>query len=118
MREFSSLSLAFIAISVMEAGFTLDEVVELRRIYMEMGEESLSPVFCQQLAKCFNLDSEHAKKPITWQLVQNWFKQKQETLRLPFGASPLFQATYQKAQRSRKGINKRVYSYSKPICYD
>ncbi|XP_012069096.1 protein SAWADEE HOMEODOMAIN HOMOLOG 1 [Jatropha curcas] len=59
--------------------FTLAEMVEMENIYKEIGEEALSPEFCQRLATSFSFAPNRAGKPaITWNQVQSWFEDRQK----------------------------------------
>ncbi|KAI9107912.1 hypothetical protein K1719_021248 [Acacia pycnantha] len=64
--------------------FFLAEIVQLEKIYKDMGEKSVSLEFCQRLAKSFSSSSirqflidSSGKDPITSEQVQDWFKNKQ-----------------------------------------
>ncbi|KAK4269323.1 hypothetical protein QN277_022494 [Acacia crassicarpa] len=58
--------------------FFLAEIVQLENIYKDMGEKSVSLEFCQGLAKSFSSSwIRDGKDPITWEQVQDWFKNKQ-----------------------------------------
>ncbi|XP_027336698.1 protein SAWADEE HOMEODOMAIN HOMOLOG 1-like isoform X3 [Abrus precatorius] len=58
---------------------SLDEVLELERLYQDMGEKSLDRKFFQEIAKHFSSSSNcAAKTPLSWQQVQQWFKNKEK----------------------------------------
>ncbi|CAI0423345.1 unnamed protein product [Linum tenue] len=60
-----------------DSEFTIAEMVEMKNIYKEIGEETLAPDFCKGLASSFSLSPNRAGKPaITWQQVHNWFQDK------------------------------------------
>lgn len=59
--------------------FTEAEVREMEILFEEVGEESLSQEFCQELAISFSYSSSRAGKPaIQWEQVQSWFQNKQK----------------------------------------
>ncbi|CAN0858772.1 Protein SAWADEE HOMEODOMAIN HOMOLOG 1 [Linum grandiflorum] len=54
--------------------FTLAEMMKMKSIYKQIGEEALASQFCQNLASSFSVSSNRTGKPaITWQQVHNWF---------------------------------------------
>lgn len=56
-----------------------DEILELERIYKDLGEKPLDRKFCQEIAKCFSSSSNGAgKTPLSWQQVLRWFKNRQK----------------------------------------
>ncbi|KAK7294253.1 hypothetical protein RJT34_17140 [Clitoria ternatea] len=66
-----------------------DEVLELERIYNEMGDKSLDRKFCQEIAKRFSSASNCAgKTSISWQQVQQWFKVNQKESQGKVSSSP------------------------------
>ncbi|TKY64448.1 SAWADEE HOMEODOMAIN-like 1 [Spatholobus suberectus] len=55
-----------------------DEILELERIYKDMGERPLDRKVCQEIAKRFSSSSNGAAKTsLSWQQVQQWFKNRQ-----------------------------------------
>ncbi|KAJ4718047.1 Protein SAWADEE HOMEODOMAIN like [Melia azedarach] len=59
--------------------FTLAEIKEMEGVYKEIGEAALSREFCNALATSFSFSASPVGRPtITWQQVQNWFRDKQK----------------------------------------
>ncbi|KAK7389582.1 hypothetical protein VNO78_24737 [Psophocarpus tetragonolobus] len=55
-----------------------EEMLELERIYKDMGEKQLDQKFCQEIAKSVSFSSNGASKTsLSWQQVQQWFKNRQ-----------------------------------------
>ncbi|KAL9304432.1 hypothetical protein ACSQ67_021695 [Phaseolus vulgaris] len=55
-----------------------DEMLELERIYKDMGEKPLDRKLCQEIAKRFSsLSNAAGKTPLSWLQVEQWFKDRQ-----------------------------------------
>ncbi|XP_038713176.1 protein SAWADEE HOMEODOMAIN HOMOLOG 1-like isoform X1 [Tripterygium wilfordii] len=58
--------------------FTLAEIVEMEKIYKDIGGKTPNPEICQGVATSFNFSAARTWKPaISWQEVQSWFQDKQ-----------------------------------------
>ncbi|KAK9281959.1 hypothetical protein L1049_004868 [Liquidambar formosana] len=59
--------------------FTQAEIMEMNILFEEVGEESLTQEFCEELATSFSSSSSRAGRPaIQWEQVQSWFQNKQK----------------------------------------
>ncbi|KAK7349206.1 hypothetical protein VNO77_06385 [Canavalia gladiata] len=67
----------------------LEVVLELERLYKDMGEKSLDRKFCQEIAKRFSSSSNQAANTsLSWLQVQRWFKSKQKESQDKVNSSP------------------------------
>ncbi|CAN1286016.1 Protein SAWADEE HOMEODOMAIN HOMOLOG 1 [Linum perenne] len=71
----------------MDAGddeFTITEMMEMKKLYDEKGEDAFDPEFCKPLASTFSRSSNRiGKAGITWEQVQNWLMEIHEQTQGP-----------------------------------
>ncbi|KEH18213.1 putative SAWADEE domain-containing protein [Medicago truncatula] len=68
---------------------SLDEILELERIYNDVGEKSLDPNFCKDIAANFSSSSNSdGKTSLTWEQVQQWLQNKHTETKGHFASSP------------------------------
>ncbi|KAL2338032.1 hypothetical protein Fmac_012478 [Flemingia macrophylla] len=66
-----------------------DEILELERIYKDMGEKTLDSNLCHEIAKIYSSSSNVAvKTSLSWQQVQQWFRNRQRVTQVKDGSSP------------------------------
>uniref|UniRef100_A0A5B7BX21 SAWADEE domain-containing protein n=1 Tax=Davidia involucrata TaxID=16924 RepID=A0A5B7BX21_DAVIN len=63
----------------MEVEFTLAEIMEMERLFKDVGEDSLNQEFYQELAASFSCSKHRTgKSVIRWEQVESWFQDKQK----------------------------------------
>ncbi|XP_004510301.1 protein SAWADEE HOMEODOMAIN HOMOLOG 1-like [Cicer arietinum] len=71
MKDFTSNKFSF-------PKYSMDEILELERIYNEKGEHSLDQSFCKEIATNFSSSSNRVgKTSVSWEQVHQWFQSKQ-----------------------------------------
>ncbi|KOM27391.1 hypothetical protein LR48_Vigan406s020100 [Vigna angularis] len=66
-----------------------DEMLELERIYKDMGEKPIDWKLCQEIARRFSSLSNTARKTsLSWQQVEQWFKNRQRVSQNKDSSSP------------------------------
>ncbi|WVZ22808.1 hypothetical protein V8G54_001352 [Vigna mungo] len=66
-----------------------DEMLELERIYKDMGEKPLDRKLCQEIARRFSsLSNAAGKTSLSWQQVEQWFKNRQRVSQSKDRSSP------------------------------
>ncbi|GAB4850278.1 hypothetical protein Ancab_029576 [Ancistrocladus abbreviatus] len=68
--------------------FSDSEIAEMENLFRQVGEESLTQEFCEDLAASFSSSTARAGKPsIHWKQVQSWFQDRQNGV-LSINTSP------------------------------
>ncbi|KAK2352935.1 protein SAWADEE HOMEODOMAIN [Trifolium repens] len=68
---------------------SMDEILELERIYNDVGEKSLDHNFCKDIATTFSSSSNSvSKNSLSWEQVQQWFQNKHRESKGQFASSP------------------------------
>ncbi|XP_061358382.1 protein SAWADEE HOMEODOMAIN HOMOLOG 1-like isoform X2 [Gastrolobium bilobum] len=68
---------------------SVDEILELERMYIEMGGKTLDRNFCKKIAKSFSSSSEHAGiTSLSWKQVHQWFQNKHKKSQAEDTSSP------------------------------
>ncbi|XP_047177384.1 protein SAWADEE HOMEODOMAIN HOMOLOG 1-like isoform X2 [Vigna umbellata] len=66
-----------------------DEMLELERIYKDMGEKPIDWKLCQEIARRFgSLSNAAGKTSLSWQQVEQWFKNRQRVSQNKDSSSP------------------------------